>query len=135
MYIIIALRYICIFNYQMNDVFLYDVGFVMPRGTSDAAALNVHLQRCPKLYDAHRLTKCCSNEWNEIGRELGVPFNYRQELFGKYRADKDRLEDVLQRWIQSESVPVTWSSLVSALEAIDHKDVAREVKDFLRTFE
>ena len=115
-------------------MYFYDVEFMMPRGTSDAAALNVHLQRRPKLYDAHRLTKCCSSKWNEIGRELGVPFDYRQELFGKYRADKDRLEDVLQRWIQSESVPVTWSSLISALEAIDHKDVAREVKDFLRTF-
>ena len=56
------------------------------------------------------------------------------ELFKKYTEDEDRLEDVLQRWIRSESVPVTWSSLVSALEAIDHKDVAREVKDFLRTF-
>ena len=106
----------------------------MPRGTSDAAALNVHSQRRPKLYHAHLLTKCCSSKWNEIGRELNVPFDYRQRLFKKYTEDEDRLEDVLQRWIQSESVPVTWSSLVSALEAIDHKDVAREVKDFLRTF-
>ena len=117
----------------MNDVFFYDVE-LMPTRISDAAALNVHFQRLPKLYDAHRLTKCCSSKWNEIGRELGVPFDYRQQLFKKYTKDEERLEDVLQRWIQSESVPVTWSSLVSAVEAIDHKDVAREVKDFLRTF-
>ena len=115
-------------------MYFYDVEFMMPRGTSDAAALNVHLQRRPKLYDAHRLTKCCSSKWNEIGRELGVHYDYRQQLFKKCSPDEDRLEDVLQRWIQSESVPVTWSSLISALEAVDHKDVAREVKDFLRTF-
>ena len=75
-----------------------------------------------------------NRKWNEIGRELGVHYDYRQQLFKKCSPDEDRLEDVLQRWIQSESVPVTWSSLISALEAVDHKDVAREVKDFLRTF-
>ena len=37
--------------------------------------------------------------------------------------------------MQSGSRPVTWSTLVNALEAIECKDIARQVKDFLMSHE
>ena len=47
--------------------------------------------------------------------------------------DNDKLEEVLDKWIETESVPVTWSSLIEALEAIELRGLAREVKKFLKT--
>ena len=42
----------------------------------------------------------------------------------------ERLEAVLNKWIESESVPVTWSSLINALQAIELVDVANNVEGF-----
>ena len=49
--------------------------------------------------------------------------------------NNDKLERILSKWIKSESRPVTWSTLVEALEDIGLKDIARQVNDFLKNSE
>ena len=62
-----------------------------------------------------------------------MDFNFRKQELRKSNIDNDdRLEAVLNKWIESESAPVTWSSLINALQAIELVDVANNVKDFLR---
>ena len=86
----------------------------------------------PDLYDAFKLTKSHSIRWDELGRELKVVYNFREELRNSRRNDDGRLEAVLNKWIESESVPVTWSSLINALQAIKLFDMANNVEGFLR---
>ena len=81
-----------------------------------------------------RLTEHISSHWNDLGQELEVSYNYREQLRSEaYSSDEDKLEEILSKWIESESSLVTWSTLVEALEAIELRSTAREVKDFLKT--
>ena len=91
-------------------------------------------QKRPKLSDAFRLTKSHSVEWYKIARELNISLNHRKKLKKDASIDEDdKLEEVLDKWIETESVPVTWSSLIKALEANELRGLAKEVKEFLKT--
>ena len=74
-----------------------------------------------------------SARWNDLGRRLDIAHNYRKQLKKEASSDEDKLEDVLEKWMETESVPVTWSSLIEALEAIELMDLVRAVKEFLKT--
>ena len=72
--------------------------------------------------------------WNDLGRELYISLDYREQLRRDVSlSTKNKLERILSKWMDSESRPVTWSTLVEALEAIECKDIASQVKDFLKT--
>ena len=86
----------------------------------------------PDLNFAFELTKSHSVHWNALGRVLKVAYNFRDELRKSNMDNDDRLEAVLNKWIESVSVPVTWSSLINALQAVELADVANNVKVFLR---
>ena len=91
------------------------------------------LNKRPLLKDVFDLTASHSSDWNDLGRTLQVSHNYRKQLRKEASSDKDKLEDMLEKWMETESVPVTWSSLIEALEAIELMDLVRAVKDFLKT--
>ena len=101
---------------------------------TDVCSSESILLKTPKLKDVHDLTISQSSRWNDLGRELELLPDFRKQLRkDTTSSDEDRLEEVLQKWIESESVPVTWSTLIEALEAIELKEVANHVKDFLKT--
>ena len=91
------------------------------------------LQERPRSYHVFDLTVSHSARWNDLGRRLGIAYNYREQLKKKASSDEDKLEDVLEKWMETESVPVTWSSLIEALEAIKLMNLVRAVKKFLKT--
>ena len=100
--------------------------------SGDVCLSQAQLDEKPNLHDVFKLTKSHSIHWNALGRELKVDFNFREQEQRKSKDDDDRLEAVLNKWIESESAPVTWSSLIIALQAIELVNVANNVKDFLR---
>ncbi len=84
--------------------------------------------------DVHRLLNYISVDWNDIGRELKVNWNYREELrkeAGLTNAYK--LESVLQKWAQSECSVVNWDTIMQVLERLQRREVLRSVKDYLLT--
>ncbi len=89
----------------------------------------------PELSDVHKLLSPHSYEWDRIGRALRVPYSYRRELesHGERICNDSRLERVLNKWIETESVPVTWDRLIEGLEEIELRDVIRSVREFLKT--
>ena len=87
----------------------------------------------PELSDVYSLTKSQSAKWEDIGRSLNVPLNIRKSLRKSGSSDDDKLEEVLDNWIESQKKPVTWSYFIEALESIEMKNVAKKVKDFLKT--
>ena len=91
------------------------------------------MQKRPRSYDVYHLTVSHSTRWNDLGRRLDIAYNYREQVKKKASSDEDKLEDVLEKWMETESVPVTWSSLIEALEAIELMDLVRAVKEFLKT--
>ena len=91
------------------------------------------LSKSPELPDAHRLINPHSSLWRVLGSALKISFNDREELHTMYRSNSERLEAVLNKWIQSESVPVTWTRLLEALEEIELRDVIRKAYEFLET--
>ncbi len=91
------------------------------------------LLKSPKLFDAHRLIDPHCYLWNRLGLALRVSYNYRTELKNESISDSERLEGVLYKWIETESVPVTWDRLIEALEEIELKSVVRSIQEFLTT--
>ena len=89
--------------------------------------------KSPKPNDAHRLIKSHSSQWNELGIELDVSHDDREEL----RKDQGlsnsvRLNRVLNRWINADK-DVTWARLIQGLEEIELNSVAKSIKEFLKT--
>ena len=108
---------------------LHSIGLYADACSSESILLNT-----PKLKDVYDLTVSQSSRWNDLGRELELLPNFRKQLRNDSGlSDEDRLEDVLQKWIESANVPVTWSTFIRALEAIELKNVANQVKEFLKT--
>ena len=101
--------------------------------TSSSRCESVLLQK-PELSDVYRLTLPVSSNWNRIGSELNVSFNFRKGLKSNNESDDDRLEEVLHQWLQSATTPPTWSFFVSALERAEMNEIVRKVRDFLQTF-
>ena len=87
------------------------------------------LTKSPDLHDVHKLLSSHSYKWDDIGRALRVPYTYRRELERERISDDSRLEGVLNKWIETESVPVTWDRLIKGLEEIELRVVIRSVKE------
>ena len=86
------------------------------------------------LHHIHKLLSPHCDQWARIGRALKIPLEYRIQLERERIFDDDRrLEEVLNKWIETGSVPVTWDRLIEGLEEIELRDVIRRVKEFLKT--
>ena len=83
------------------------------------------LSQSPDLYDVFDVLRDRAYEWDSIGQELKVPFGYRQELLGKgvMTSDKNKLESVLNEWVESKCSPVTWLTVLKVLKVLQYKDI------------
>ncbi len=89
----------------------------------------------PNLEISHvyRQLRRVSVEWNAIGRELGISYDYREEL--RRRSDlskEDRLEMILIKWKQSECSEISWDNIINVLKDLEFNDVAKNVMWFLQ---
>ena len=94
------------------------------------------LQDCPRLKDAYNLIESHSAKWRNLGQKLEVSYNFRKELSKNNNlSNEERLEDILQKWIESnsEDAPATWSFLIEALKDIKLRSVIANVEKFLKT--
>ena len=73
-----------------------------------------------------------SAKWKEIGLALKVS---RNELDGLQRDHSSiiKLSEVITLWIESESSPVSWETLITAIEGgiVKNKKKAKEIRDYL----
>ena len=84
-----------------------------------------------KLLEVHCLLKLKSYKWQDIGRGLKVDFGKRTG-FGQdvTRNNEDKLEVVLNEWIQSQCSEVSYNHLIEVLQELSLNDVAEKVKSF-----
>ena len=69
-----------------------------------------------------------------IGRYLGVEFNFRKGLrrAGVLRTNDNKLEAVLNNWIETHCSEVSWDNLIQVLTELEFHDTARDVRRFLQ---
>ena len=94
------------------------------------------VQKCkPDLEDVLYLLKQKSSKWDEIGGGLKVCYDFRQCQLkqGMMTDAQQRLEAVLNKWIESECSEVSWNHLIRVLIDIKLVDVAEKVKSYLLT--
>ena len=86
----------------------------------------------PKLKDAYNATKSVAARWNDLGRSLGISLDKRKELRrdGALSND-DRLEEILNTWLQTQGTTATWSSLIDALKENGLNDIVTDIKQKL----
>ncbi len=65
--------------------------------------------------------KKISHRWYSIGKELGVPFNDLEGVKGEgvMSTDEQKLDKVLNTWIQSQSTPVAWETITDMLRKLE----------------
>lgn len=69
------------------------------------------------------LMKCHSARWGEFARQLGLSYNDRKLLYNEPIQADQRLEKVIDKWIQSMCSPVTWDKLTDVMKIMGLQDV------------
>ena len=119
---------------SLVDCRVYIIIFLIVQ--ADGGTSSWLLQECPRLKDAYDLIESHSAKWNELGRKLNVSHDFRRTLRNDPKlSDEDRLEEILQKWIESDSedAPATWSFLIEALKGIELRSVITDIEEFLKT--
>lgn len=74
-----------------------------------------------------------SARWNMIGLALRVDSNTLEGLSQSPKENVNKLADVIETWISTQSSPVTWETVILAIEGplVKHKDKANKIRDHL----
>ena len=83
----------------------------------------------PTVAQMFKILEEKSANWDGIGRELGILLNYRQQLRKNIGLeDPDRLEAVLNKWVESTSPPVTWKMFKEKLKNMQYMDIVGKLE-------
>ena len=74
-----------------------------------------------------------SARWNTIGLALRVDSNTLQGLSESPVGNDVKLDNVIRTWISTQPSPVTWETLIFAIEGplLQHKEKANKIRDHL----
>ena len=73
------------------------------------------------------------NSWQVIGLALGASQDYLDGLIHSQDDPIIKLSNVIRNWMDSQSSPVIWKTLISAIEGpiVNNKRKADEIRDYL----
>ena len=74
-----------------------------------------------------------TEKWYMIGVELGLNSSILDEIKRDYFRDNSRFKRMIIVWIKGEGKPVTWPTLIEALQAVDENGIAEELRDKYKT--
>ena len=109
---------LCLYFWDFYTIFLSD--------PTDA------LKKVPDKLEVLRLLHDIRARWNMIGTALNVDSG-TLEIIDCSGKSNDKLADMIKAWIDTEPSPVTWETLIKAIEEppINHKRIAKEIRDHL----
>ena len=84
-----------------------------------------------KRHKVFEILKSKSVQWDDFARELRIPDNFRDGLSCSNLSFDKKLEEILKKWMESKSRPVSWSTLLDVLEKLEMRDLMREVQELL----
>ena len=79
--------------------------------------------------DVYHLMQSKANYWDDIGREFKVPLQYRFSLKTAGDSNENKLEQVLMKWLTSECLEVSWSTVTKVLKSLNYMDLVRKLVD------
>ena len=87
----------------------------------------------PSYYDLLHLLADMINSWQDIGLALRVSSVYLDGLSCSHDTLIIKLSKVIRNWMDSHSSPVTWETVISAIESpfVDNKMKADEIRHYL----
>ena len=91
------------------------------------------LNKMPDKHDLVNLLADVVDVWENIGIVLKVSNGKLQSLRHSSLSEALKLADMLQIWLDEQPTPVTWSTVISALESkiVGKKQTAMEISQFL----
>ena len=97
--------------------------------------ISVVLREAPGHTELCRLLATINHEWNEIGLAFSVSHNVLEGLRLERDSNIRKLSQVISSWIETKSSPVTWETVISAIEGpiVNNKNKADEIRDYLTT--
>ena len=92
------------------------------------------LSQSPVPKDVYNILRGRAAQWENIGIELEVDGNYRDQLRGEgvQSPDTSKLERVLRKWVESKCSDVTWSKVIEVLSLLQFNDLTEDIKQFLK---
>ena len=93
------------------------------------------LREAPGHHDLCRLLATINHKWYEIGLAFSVSDNVLEGLYLERDSNIRKLSQVVSTWIDTKSSPVTWETVISAIEGpiVNNKNKADEIRDYLTT--
>ena len=86
-------------------------------GTDNEVDVSKVLNKIPDKQDLVNLLADVIDVWENIGIVLKVSNGKLQSLRYSYLNETLKLGDMLQSWLDEGPTPVTWSTIISALES------------------
>ena len=89
----------------------------------------------PTHHEALSVLADISANWEVIGIALGVSQNDLKGLQHENIDKTVKLSRVIAKWMETESTPVSWETLISAIEGpiVNNKQKAEEIRNYLYT--
>ena len=81
------------------------------------------------LKDVHAELSSVIEKWYVIGVQLGLNSFILDEIKQEYFKDDSRFKRMIMVWLKGNGKPVTWPTLIEALQAIDKNGIAEELRD------
>ena len=91
------------------------------------------LKEVPRQSDLLPLLADIAYDWERIGLSLKVGYSILGSLDQSKFTNIKRLSEVIQYWIDTQSTPVTWETVISAVEGpiVRKKKAADNIRKFL----
>ena len=89
----------------------------------------------PTKYELFHLLLNFSDKWYDIGLSLQVRRNVLDNIKPRLWYNNDKLRAVIDKFSTTELSPVTWETVISAMESptIDNKAIANKIRQYLST--
>ena len=87
----------------------------------------------PEVSDVYNCLKSKSLKWDEIGQELKVPFEFREELKSQRYSSAHNLECIIHKWKECECSVVSWNTIIAALDSLQLNATKKDVLKYLKS--
>ena len=96
---------------------------------------DIVLREAPSHDVLCNLLATISHKWYEVGLAFSISDNVLEGLRLERDNNMRKLSQVIRKWIDTKSSPVTWETVISAIEGpiVNNKNKADEIRDYLTT--
>ena len=93
------------------------------------------LREAPSHDDLCCLLATINHKWYEVGLAFRISDDVLEGLHLERDNNMTKLSKVIKKWIDTKSSPVTWETVISAIEGpiVNNKNKADEIREYLIT--